>query len=170
MVFLTVATMSGSSLAPTLALGQVSSGEDRDLPASRTIAALPTIVIGYLWAADSSPIPNATLRLRNVVTGRVEHSVTSDEEGEFTFSDIEGGTYLVEYVDSADRVLAVGSIFNIAPGETVSTFVRLAEQRRIGGVFMMIGSAAVTAAASLGVTAVAPPGPAGPGRPISPNR
>ena len=116
MVFLTVATMSGSSLAPTLALGQVSSGEDRDLPASRTIAALPTIVIGYLWAADSSPIPNATLRLRNVVTGRVEHSVTSDEEGEFTFSDIEGGTYLVEYVDSADRVLAVGSIFMVPYG------------------------------------------------------
>jgi hypothetical protein len=161
--------MTGSSLAPASASAQVASGEDRDLPASRTIAALPTIVIGYLWTADSSPIPNATLRLRNVVTGRVEQSVTSDEEGEFTFSDLEGGTYLVEYVDSG-KVLAVGSIFSIAPGETVSTFVRLAEQRRIGGVFMMIGSAAVTAAASLGVTGVAPPGPAGPGRPISPNR
>jgi hypothetical protein len=161
--------MTGSSLAPASASAQVASGEDRDLPASRTIAALPTIVIGYLWTADSSPIPNATLRLRNVVTGRVEKSVTSDEEGEFTFSDLEGGTYLVEYVDSG-KVLAVGTTFSIAPGETVSTFVRLAEQRRIGGVFMMIGSAAVTAAASLGVTGVAPPGPAGPGRPISPNR
>jgi hypothetical protein len=161
--------MTGSSLAQASASAQVASGEDRDLPASRTIAALPTIVIGYLWTADSSPIPNATLRLRNVVTGRVEQSVTSDEEGQFAFSDIKGGTYLVEYVDSG-KVLAVGSIFSIAPGETVSTFVRLAEQRRIGGVFMMIGSAAVTAAASLGVTGVAPPGPAGPGRPISPNR
>jgi Carboxypeptidase regulatory-like domain len=170
MVFLTVAAMSGSSLAPTFASAQVASGEDRDLPASRRVAAPVTTVIGYLWAADSSPIPNATLRLRNVVTGRVERSVTSGEEGEFAFSDIEGGTYVVEYVDSGGRVLAVGGIFSIAPGETVSTFVRLAEQRRIGGVFMMIGSAAVTAAASLGVTGVAPPGPAGPGRPISPNR
>ena len=169
MVFLTVAAMSGSSLAPASASAQVSSGAERARPASGSVAALATIVVGYLWTADSSPIPNATLRLRNVVTGGVEQSVTSDAEGEFTFSDIEGGTYLVEYVDSG-KVLAVGSIFSIAPGETVSTFVRLAEQRRIGGVFMMIGSAAVTAAASLGVTGVAPPGPAGPGRPISPNR
>jgi hypothetical protein len=170
MVFLTVAAMSGSSLAPTFASAQVASGEERARPASGTVAGLATIVVGYLWSADSAPIPKATLQLRNVVTGRVEKSVTSDEEGEFTFSDIEGGTYVVEYVDGEGRVLAVGSSFTIAPGETVSTFVRLAEQRRIGGVFMMIGSAAVTAAASLGVTGVAPPGPAGPGRPISPNR
>jgi hypothetical protein len=169
MVFLTVAALSGSSLAPASASAQVSSGEERARPASGSVATLATIVIGYLWTADSSPIPNATLRLRNVVTGGVEQSTTSDEDGKFTFSDIEAGAYVVEYVDN-NRVLAVGSVFRITPGETVSTFVRLAEQRRIGGVFMMIGSAAVTAAASLGVTGVAPPGPAGPGRPISPNR
>lgn len=124
-----------------------------------------TTVIGYLWTAESAPVTNATLRLRNVISGRVELSATSNENGEFMFSAIEGGTYLIEYVDGTGRVLAVGSIFTIAPGETIATFIRLGERRSTGGLFTMIGSGAVAAAASVGVTAVAPTG-----RPASPNR
>jgi Carboxypeptidase regulatory-like domain len=128
-----------------------------------------TTVVGYLWTADNAPISNATLRLRNVISGKVERSATSNDEGQFTFSDIEGGAYLVEYVER-ESVLAVGSVFTIVPGETVATFVRLAPDRRMVGLFMRVGSTAVAAAASLGITAIATPRPNSGSRPISPNR
>ncbi|MGH9331077.1 MAG: carboxypeptidase-like regulatory domain-containing protein [Vicinamibacterales bacterium] len=123
-------------------------------------------IIGYLWTADSAPIPNATLRLRNIATGLVELTASSDENGEFTFSDAEGGAYVIEYVDRSGNVLAVGSRFSVAAGETIATFVRLGSRRPFaGGFFTNAAAVVVSSAASIGVTAVAPTG-----RPVSPNQ
>jgi hypothetical protein len=118
-----------------------------------------TSVFGYLWAADSAPIPNGTLRLRNVVSGRVEATTASDVAGEFTFENLEGGTYVIEYVNEGGKVVAVGHVFSVGQGETVATFVRLgARLPWFSGLFGNTAAAAVSSAASLGVTAVAPTG------------
>lgn len=118
-----------------------------------------TTIFGYLWSADNTPIANATLRLRNVLSGRAEAMTTSDGGGEFTFTDVEGGTYVVEYVDGNGKVIAVGHTFSVAPGETVATFVRLgARLPWFSGLFSNAAAAAVSSAAGLGVTAVAPTG------------
>jgi Carboxypeptidase regulatory-like domain len=123
-------------------------------------------IVGYLWSADSAPIASATLRLRDLGSGRVVLTATSNQTGEFTFSAADEGTYVIEYVDESDRVVAVGSPFSVTAGETVATFVRLASRLPFGGGFFTNAAAAVVAsAASIGVTAVAPTG-----RPVSPNR
>jgi hypothetical protein len=122
-------------------------------------------IVGYIWTADSAPIQNATLRLRDVLSGRVARSTYSSETGEFTFTEVAESTYVVEYIDAQSNVLAVGSPFSVAPGETVSTFIRLGARRFGAGFFTNAAAAVVASAASIGVTAVVPTG-----RPVSPNR
>jgi hypothetical protein len=122
-------------------------------------------IVGYIWTADSAPIPSATLRLRNVTSGDVALTAYSNESGQFTFSDVDGSTYVVEYANANGNVLAVGSPFAVAAGETVSTFLRVGSGRPVGGFFTNAAAVVVATAASIGVTAVVPTG-----RPVSPNR
>jgi hypothetical protein len=123
-------------------------------------AARSTSILGSAWNADNSPIPSARLRLRNAITGRIEATTIADAAGQFTFSNIEGGTYIVELVNDGGRVLTVGHAFMVAPGETVATFVRLgARVPWFAGFFQNAAAAATSSAASLGVTALAPVAP-----------
>jgi hypothetical protein len=119
-----------------------------------------TSILGAAWNADNSPIPEARLRLRNAITGRVEAATIADAAGQFTFSNVEGGTYVVELVNDRGTVLTVGHPFVVAPGETVATFVRLgARVPWFAGFFENAALAATSSAAGLGVTALAPVAP-----------
>ena len=91
----------------------------------RAAAAPATSIVGHAWAADNTPIEAAKLRLRNVANGRIEATATADETGRFIFKDVESGSYVVEIVNDAGKVVAVGHSFTIARGETIGTFVRL---------------------------------------------
>jgi len=123
-----------------------------------------TSVMGYLWAGEGTPISNATIQLRNIVTGQVEQVSTTLQNGAFAFNNVEGGTYAIEYVsDSAGRVIAVGQAFSVAPGETVATFVRLGSKlvAIVPDLASNAAQAAVSTAASAGIAGtVAPEQPA----------
>jgi hypothetical protein len=126
-------------------------------------------VFGYLWDARGEPIADATVRLRNVVSGTVEASALTAANGAFRFESVETGTYLVEYVDEHGRLVAVGHVFSAAPGDTVATFIRLTT--RPGGLGALFGrttsiaAIAISSAAGLGLTALVPPG-----RDVTPER
>ena len=133
--------------------------------AGRPLASVgTTAVVGWAREADDAPVRGARLRLRNVVTGFVTAMAVADQAGEFTFEGFEGGTYVVELVDAGDDVLEVGQVFNVAPGETVATFLKLAEERPwVTGFFENAAASALSAAAGAGVIGVIPTGD-----PISP--
>lgn len=114
-------------------------------------------VLGNAWTADNTPIPKARLRLRDVASGKVEAVTLANEAGQFTFSNIGGGSYVIELVDDAAAVMAVGHVFSIAPGETVATFVRLGTKVPwFTGFFGNAAAAVASSAASQGITALAP--------------
>jgi hypothetical protein len=116
-----------------------------------------TSIRGNAWSADNQPIKEARLRLRNVTTGKIEATTVADESGRFTFSNIEGGSYAVEIVNDAGKILAVGHSFTIAPGETIGTFVRLGGKAPwFSGFFANTAAAAASSASSQGITALAP--------------
>jgi hypothetical protein len=130
-------------------------------------SARATTVFGFVWNARNDPIPHAAVQLRNVTTGYIEARAVAAANGEFTFDNLEGGTYVIEYVDEQGKILAVGHVFSVSPGETVATFIRLGS--RVRWFAALLGSAgnaaatAVSSAASLGVTALGPRR-----RPVSP--
>jgi hypothetical protein len=122
-----------------------------------SFGARTTSILGNAWNVDNSPIPNARLRLRNVVSGKIEAMTTANEAGQFTFDNIEGGSYVVELVTAADKIRTVGHVFTIAPGETVATFVRAGTKVPfLPGLFSNAASAVSSTAASEGITAIAP--------------
>ena len=119
-----------------------------------------TAIQGTAWNADHTPIPEARLRLRNAASGRIVAESVANGTGQFTFTNIEEGAYIVELVSESGKVLAVGDAFTIAAGETVATFVRLsAHVPWFAGFFENAAAAATAAAAGLGVTALAPVAP-----------
>lgn len=116
-----------------------------------------TSILGTAWEADNTPIPHARLRLRNVLSGKIEATTTANEMGQFAFNDIESGSYLVELVGENGKILAIGHAFTVAPGDTVATFVRLGTKVPwFNGFFGNAASAVSATAASIGITAVAP--------------
>ena len=147
------AMAAGAVLLACLAAAGLSAAETKR---ARTAGpAVATTILGAAWKADNTPIPRARLRLRNVTTGRPEAVTTANGSGQFTFAGIEPGSYVIELVNDDGKVLALGQVFSLGPGETVATFVRLSARNSLfGGFFTNAAASAVTAAASLGVTAM----------------
>jgi len=128
-------------------------------------SALPraTAVMGAAWTMNNQPIPAARVQLRNVVTGKIAGTAVADNAGRFSFTNIETGSYVVELVGANGKTLTVGHPFVIAAGETVATFVRLAAQTPwyaqapwYAAFFSNAAAGASSAAASYGITAMAP--------------
>jgi len=117
-----------------------------------------TSVMGFAWSADNEPLPNVEVQLRSLLNGTVEARSRTTDAGEFLFTDLEGGTYVVELVNDSGNVVALGAPFTVAPGETIATFVRLALPAPwFATVMSNTAAAAVSAAAGIGVAAVEPP-------------
>lgn len=119
-----------------------------------------TSIVGYLWAGEGTPLNNATVQLRNLVTGQIEQVSSTMQNGAFAFSNVSSGTYAIEYVtDTAGRVMAVGQAFSVAPGETVATFVRLGSNliSIAPDLVSNVAQAAVNTAASAGIAGTVAP-------------
>jgi hypothetical protein len=125
---------------------------------------VPGAVRGVVWNADNTPLPNGKVRLRDVLTGRVEGQAVTTDRGEFVFDTVQRATYVTEVVDEAGKVIAVGQSFQLESGATVATFVRLPpRQSWLAGAFSNTAAAVIAAASSAGVTAIGTKAP-----PVSP--
>lgn len=127
-------------------------------PSRPPSAAAPTTfgaVTGTAWKGDTTPYPQARIRLRNVETGRSVARTVSDANGRFRFERADPGVYVVELVSNEDKVLAVGDLFSVTAGNQSPTFVRLGSKAPwVAGFFGNAAAAAIAAASTLGVTAV----------------
>jgi hypothetical protein len=144
---------SAPSVAPVF--GRVPEAQQTSALGGVTVVKQPGSVIGTAWRHDNSPVVHGLLRLRNVVTGRIVAGSQSDATGRFSFSMVAAGSYIVELVDDAGSIRAVGQMFSVGPGDTVATFIRLPGRAAwFDGFFTNAAAAALASAASLGVTAV----------------
>jgi hypothetical protein len=130
----------------------------QSVPAVRLDESLSTkggTVTGTVRRANDSPVPNASLQLRDVATGQVVRSTRGDALGRFAFLKVSAGTYIVELIDESRTVLALGEMFTIGPTETVATIIRLGTATAwYGGFFGNAAAAVIAAAATVGVTAI----------------
>jgi hypothetical protein len=149
-----LAVMAGYALGAPAA----GAGSDQASPTrARAAVPQPASVVGAAWNADGSGIPGARLRLRNVVTGKIQATATADDSGQFRFETVSAGTYVIELVDETGKGLALGHVFAIGPAETIATFVRIGTRVPwYTGFFSNAAAAVISTAASEGITALAP--------------
>jgi Carboxypeptidase regulatory-like domain len=82
-------------------------------------------IIGTVIDSTQVPVRNARLHLRNLTTGNVDQEGTSNDNGEFEFTILDPGTYVVEMVSADGFVVALSSAGSLARYETFQTRVLL---------------------------------------------
>jgi hypothetical protein len=93
-------------------------------PSAGLLAAAPQSITlkGTAYTAALHPLPHATVQIRDLKDGARILSAMSDARGTYTFEGLQPGTYIIEIVDAAGRVLGTSAPFKLgdAPLVTVS--------------------------------------------------
>jgi hypothetical protein len=82
-------------------------------------------IIGTVTDSTQMLVKNARLRLRDLTTGQVPQAGTSNDNGEFEFTVLEPGTYVVEMVSADGLVVALSTAGTLARYETFRTRVQV---------------------------------------------
>lgn len=81
---------------------------------------------GVARTSLNASIPQARIVLRNIRTGQVLAETTANEEGQFTFLDVESNAYIVELLDADGAVVATSPMVMMMRGELRLVEVRVA--------------------------------------------
>jgi hypothetical protein len=129
----------------------------RPVNAARPVRHVRSLINGVAVNSDRTPVPNASVRLRNLAVNAIELVVTTNEAGEFTFSAQPDVAYICEIADSAGRTLAVGDVILPRAGEVVGATVSLPSHvPPTATVFNDSAAAVMSAAARAGIQVVDP--------------
>ena len=125
--------------------------------AQRTAKDIRSLINGVAIDSDQTPLPKATIRLRNIEANEIEQVVTANEAGEFSFIARPDVPYVVEIADQAGRIVAVGDVIMANPGEVAGAVVTLPSRLpALAGVFGDTASSVMSAATGTGLTVVDP--------------
>jgi hypothetical protein len=133
-------------------------------PARMTQGQTGTIT-GVAQGANKQALANYTVRVRNVQTGQIAGTTTSNGAGSFTVASLQPTNYVVEVVNAAGQVVGLSPSIAVAAGATVSVTIGAAAAAGAiaagtAGGFSLLGLgtvasiAVVTAAGVAGVVAV----------------
>lgn len=120
-------------------------------------------VQGTARSAAQQPLGNTTIQLRNATTGQLSGSATSNAAGEFTFSGINPGNYVLEIVDQAGNILGTATVSVTAGAVTTATIAATAAgvaavaagtAGGLAGLFTGTSLLVITGVAAAGITTV----------------
>ena len=72
---------------------------------------------GLARTSLNAPIPHAKVVLRNLRTGQVMGRATADEQGQFSFLDLDSSAYVVELLDADGSVVAASPMVALGLGD-----------------------------------------------------
>lgn len=118
---------------------------------------IQSLINGVAVNSDQTPLPNATIRLRNLGVNAIEQTVTANEMGEFSFVAQPGVPYVVEIADPSGLTIAVGDVVVANTGEVAGAKVVLPSGLPpLAGVYGSTLSSIVSAAIGSGLLVVDP--------------
>lgn len=82
-------------------------------------------VLGRARTSLNTPIPYARVLLRNLRTGAIEARATANEEGRYSFLDVDASAYIVELLGADGTVVAASEMVAMTPGDLRETTVRV---------------------------------------------
>lgn len=125
-----------------------------------------SLINGVAVDREQTPLPKATVRLRNLQLNKIEQTVATNKTGEFSFSVEPDVPYVVELADQAGRILAVGDVITVVSGEVAGAVVAIPSKLpALAGIFGETASSVLSAVAGTGLTVVDPNVP-----PLSPEK
>ena len=114
-----------------------------------------SMIRGAAVDTDASPLPNATVRLRNLLNGKIEDTSTVNQLGEFTFVVQPEIPYVVEIVDQAGRIVSVSNVVSAHAGAVATALVSAPLRLSASAVvFTQAMGSVMTAVTDIGLTAV----------------
>jgi hypothetical protein len=124
------------------------------------------LINGTAADVNSVPLPNATVRLRNLADNRIEQVAISDQFGKFSFIARPEIPYVVEVSDRLGHLLAVGDVIIVQAGEVAAAAVMVPSRLpALAGLFGQTANSVLSAASLLGMAVVDPDDP-----PLSPEK
>ena len=108
---------------------------------------------GVARTTAGQPLADHSVRVRDVRTGDVVATSRTGANGAFLVAALEPGSYVVEIVDLAGRIVGVSTIATVAEGRTATLTVTAAASHPVGGM-SGVAITAIVVAAALGVTAI----------------
>ena len=125
--------------------------------AQKSARAIKSLINGVAVDSTQAPLPNTTIRLRNLAVNEIEQIITANELGEFSFVAQPNVPYVVEIADQAGRVVAVGDVILASVGDVAGTVVALPSRLpALAGLFGDTASSVISAATGIGLTVVDP--------------
>lgn len=137
MIVLTAASAPSSALAATEPAGELT---------------------GMARGGQLQPLTEVTVQLRNVLTGDIVATTSTNEAGSFSFPSMPPGTYIAEIVDAAGKTIGVGAPVTLTAGAPATTSVVAAgvgTTAAAGGGLHLLGMGPATSITVLGAAAAA---------------
>src|SRR5690349_11791637 len=78
---------------------------------------------GRAFTSNLHELPDARVQLRDLKTGQLVNSTTSNATGEFSFENLKPGDYIVELADASGHVLGTSPAFTLGAAKSVSVSV-----------------------------------------------
>lgn len=111
------------------------------------------LISGKATNADMRPLPDVTVRLRNLETNQIEQIAKSDLVGEFTFVVQPQIPYVVEIADRAGAIVAVGDVITAQAGDVASAIVTIPSRvPALAAAFGETAGSVISAATGTGLT------------------
>lgn len=95
-------------------------------PAVAAAGAKINALLGVAKTSLNAPIPYARVVLRNLRTGRALAETVADDEGQFSFVDVEATAYIVELLGPDGSVVAASPLVTLSPGDVRKLEIRAA--------------------------------------------
>jgi Carboxypeptidase regulatory-like domain len=110
---------------------------------------------GTATSSSGQTVANATVRLRNLATGQLAGTTTSNAAGAFGFTGLQAGNYVVEVVNAAGQIIGTSASIGVAAGATITGVTVTASAAMIGGAAGAAGVPAGGISTAVVITSVA---------------
>jgi hypothetical protein len=107
---------------------------------------------GVARTTAGQALADHSVRVRDVRTGDVVATSRTGANGTFLVAALQPGSYVVEIVDVAGRIVGVSTIATVMGGSTATLTVTAVSTSLVGGRIGAVGISAIIAASALGIT------------------
>ena len=91
-------------------------------------------ITGVARSTAGQPLGGHSVRVRSVRTGDVVATATTSANGSFVVPNLDPGSYVVEIVDTAGRIVGTSAIATVVEGSIASLMVTAASTELVGGI------------------------------------